>query len=81
MPDAPDVDLEAVEAKVKETVENHGGTFGKAEIVPVAFGLKSLKVSVSVDESKGSPDDMETALRALDGVQSCEVISASRALG
>ena len=81
MPDSPDVDLTAVEEKAKAVIEQQGGNFGKSEIEPIAFGLKALNLTLSVDEDKGSPDDLENGLKALEGVQSCEVTSVSRALG
>ena len=81
MPESPEVDLSAIEEKAKEAISNNKGELGKAVIEPIAFGLKALNLFVTADEAEGSPDEMEDALRALEGVQSCEVTDVRRAIG
>ena len=81
MPESPEVDLEALEVKAQEAISNNKGELGKSEIEPIAFGLKALNLFVTADEAEGSPDEMEDALRALEGVQSCEVTDVRRAIG
>jgi elongation factor 1-beta len=81
MPESPEVDLSAIEEKAKEVISNNKGELGKAEIEPIAFGLKALNLFVTADEAEGSPDEMEDALKALEGVQSCEVTDVRRAIG
>lgn len=81
MPESPEVDLSAIEEKAKEAISNNKGELGKAVIEPIAFGLKALNLFVTADEAEGSPDEMEDALKALEGVQSCEVVDVRRAIG
>lgn len=81
MPDSPEADLSAVQEGAKKIVTEHGAQIGKIEEVPVAFGLKAVMIDAIVDEDKGSPDDLEEALRKVDSVQSVEVAAVTRALG
>lgn len=82
MPESPDIDLNAVFTKAEGMINNFTKTVEiKKEIEPIAFGLKALKVVFVMDEGKGSPDDLESQLGRIEGVQSVEVIDVRRALG
>ena len=81
MPKSPDVDLTAVEESAKEIISQFEGRGTKAEIEPVAFGLKALNLTFAYDESKGSTDALEQKLTEIDGVNSAEVTKIDRALG
>ncbi len=77
MPEDVDVDLEKLLEKIKQAVPS--GTDVRAhEIVPVAFGLKALRLNVARDESLGGTDDIEQAIVALDGVAQVDVEMVSR---
>ena len=80
MPETADVDLKELEVQVKETVEKEGGMVGRVEEEPIAFGLKALKITFSIDEEKGT-DSIEEAVSGLEGAQSVQVLSYSRAMG
>ena len=85
MPESPDVDLAALENKVKDLIQeytespNENNTQVTSE--PLAFGLKALLFKFAVDEAKGATDNVEEKINALDGVVSVEVVGISRALG
>ena len=81
MPESPDVDLEKVQAESVEKIKEFGGDFKSAEVEPIAFGLKAVKPTFVMDESLGGTDSLEESITALEGVNSVEVISCSRALG
>lgn len=82
MPESPEVNLDELQTKVQEAVVAYAGEGDmKMEQEPVAFGLKAIKVTFVVDESKGGTDPLETSLQALEGVQSAEVTDVRRALG
>ena len=82
MPNSVEVDLSDLEKKVKEKIFDFAGqTETKTEIVPIAFGLKSLNIFFVMDESKGATDYMETQIKALEGVNSVDVIDVRRAVG
>jgi elongation factor 1-beta len=75
MPEGPEVDLVALELAVKEAVTTSGADLHAIEIKPFAFGLKSMEMAVIMpDAGGGTPDAIEEALSALDGVQSVEVL-------
>jgi len=67
MPTGVDVDLEAIEAKIKELISPE-----KVEVKPVAFGLKALEVSKIIPDGEGGPDGLEEKIRGVEGVESVE---------
>lgn len=81
MPEGVEVNLDSIIESVKEKVSSFGGEVGKAEKVPVAFGIQALSVLFVMDESKGSTDRLESEISTLPGVESVEVTDVRRALG
>ena len=82
MPESVDVDLEQIKEKVAEIVKEFAGDRDtKAEIQPVAFGLKCLNYIFVMDEDLGSPDVVSEKIAKLEGVQSAEVTDVRRAIG
>jgi len=71
MPVNPEVDLSKIleSIKAKYHVED-------AKEVPVAFGLKSLDVLILTADAGGT-DKIEDFIKALDGVNSIEIVSVS----
>ena len=81
MPESPEVDLKKLEGSVKKGIETFGGRVDRVIQEPVAFGLKALMVSFTMDESKGSTDPLEETLQALKDVNSVDVTEVRRMLG
>lgn len=81
MPESPDVNTEVIKQHALPLIERFGGDVGKEEVVPVAFGLKALKLYFVMDESKGSTEALELDIAALPGVKGVEVVDVRRALG
>jgi len=82
MPESPEIDLNAIEQKVKEEITSFAGeTETKTEIEPVAFGLKSLNITFVSEESKGSPDPLAEKVQSLEGIKSAEITDVRRAIG
>lgn len=81
MPESPEVNLETLKTEIFEKINNFGAKPNNAELTEVAFGLKALKVTLSMDESKGSTDILEDDIITIDGVQSVEVVDVRRAIG
>jgi elongation factor 1-beta len=77
MPEGVDVDLDGLLERIK-TVIPEGTDVRATEIVPVAFGLKALRMNVARDESMGGTDDIEEAIGSLEGVSQVEVEMVSR---
>ena len=77
MPDGIDVSMDDLLERVKSAIPE--GTDVRAnEVIPVAFGLKALRMNVAREESMGGTDDIEAAISALDGVAQVEVEMVSR---
>jgi len=80
MPESPSSNLKEIESKSKELIENLGGYFGKSEIEPIAFGLKSVNIIFSWPEANGDTDPLEQKIKEIKEVESAEVISVTRSL-
>ncbi len=80
MPSSPETDLKVVEDKAKEIISKTGNVMDVRK-EPIGFGLVAVVVKFNMDESKGSTDAMEEELKSIDGVESAEVVSVSRAFG
>ena len=77
MPEGVDVDLDDLLERIRKNVPE--GTDVRAnEVVPVAFGLKALRINLARDESLGGTDDIEETLGNLEGVAQVEVETVSR---
>jgi len=77
MPDGIDMNMDDLLERVKGAIPE--GTDVRAnEVIPVAFGLKALRMNVAREESMGGTDDIEAAISALDGVAQVEVEMVSR---
>ena len=81
MPESPETDLAGVQEKADKEIASFGGTVGKVEIEPIAYGLKALKIYFLMDESKGATDSLEEQIVGIDGVRSVEVIDVRRTIG
>ena len=82
MPESPESDLEQIETKAIESIKNSvGDTQTKTEKEPIAFGLSALKIIFAMNEDKGSPESLTEEIQNLEGVQSCEIVDARRAMG
>jgi elongation factor 1-beta len=77
MPEDVDVDLDDLLDRIKKVIPD-GTDVRATEIVPIAFGLKALRMNVARDESMGGTDDIEEAISAQDGVSQVEVEMVSR---
>ncbi len=77
MPEDVDIDLDDLLERIRKYIPE--GTDVRAnEIVPVAFGLKALRINLARDESLGGTDDIEEAIGNLEGVAQVEVEVVSR---
>lgn len=81
MPSSPDEDLEAIKAEASGLIAGFGGTVGKTEIEPIAFGLKAIVFMFAMDESKGDTEEVEKDITKISGVSSVQVTDVRRAIG
>jgi len=75
MPASVGVNLDFLEAKIKEAV---GADQVKRE--PIAFGLVALIVAKLIPDEEGFIDKMEALLRGVEGVGEVETIEVTKAL-
>ena len=82
MPQTPDIDLSKLESEAKREIVRFCSSHEfKAQIEPIAFGLKALNILFVMDESKGSTEALEQKISHIDGVESVEVTDVRRAIG
>ena len=82
MPTSPEIDLDAMEVKVKEEIKSFAGDRKmESKIEPVAFGLNALILIFVMDEDKGSTEDLEAEIAKIEGVNSVECTDVRRAVG
>lgn len=81
MPESVEINLDELQKTVEEKIRGFGGEIGKAEQLPVAFGLKSLNITFFMDESKGDTEPLEKEISEIEEVQSCQVVDVRRAIG
>ena len=79
LPESPETDLNELAKKVRETAEDKAKLQGMQE-KPIAFGLNALLIRVIIEDKEGGPDEIESALSNIPGVQSVEVMDMSRLL-
>ncbi len=81
MPEDTEQDLDKIEEKAKELIIESGGSIMESKFEPVAFGVKSVNITFSVDEAKGATDPLEEAISRVKGVMSVNVTDVRRAIG
>ena len=77
-----ETDLEELAITLKK-LEINGGTWGvEHQLIPIAFGIKKLRISSIVEDDKVSQDDLEDLInsdgRGDDVIQSIDVFSMSK---
>lgn len=80
LPESPDIDLEEIKAKIKESLMKAGAVkINSIEEEPLAFGLKALIIFFAWPEAEDG-SKAEEAVRVA-GISSIEVIDYRRAFG
>ena len=80
MPTSPEVDLEEIKTKAKESIEKNQGKITGFDEEPIAFGLKAVIVSFELDESR-ELELIEEELKKIENINSVQVIDMRRAFG
>jgi len=73
LPADSSTDLSKIEAAAKGLVD-----VKRSEQEPLAFGLKSLKLTVFIMDGEGESDRVEEKIRSIEGVGEIEVLEMSR---
>jgi len=73
MPESAELDLKKLAEDIKKVIPSFARLYTIQEM-PIAFGLKALIVVTIMDDKGGrSPDEIETAIGGVAGVESVEV--------
>lgn len=75
MPESAEVDLNQLEAKVRERVKVHS-----VSREPIAFGLEALKIVAVVEDAAGGTEPLENEILSIPGVGNVQVTSITRLL-
>lgn len=78
VPEEIDINFEEFVGKLK-IVLPETCTIEQYDILPVAFGLKKVRVRVRYPEEWGGTDKLEELLRQVEGIQGIEAIAFSKA--
>jgi len=74
MPSEAGMDMEKFKEEITKVLPEYA-QLARAEIMPVAFGLKSLVLQVIIPDQ--SPDELIEKIRSVDGVESAEIEEVS----
>jgi elongation factor 1-beta len=64
--------MKELEAAVR-AITKPGLMWAAAQLEPIAYGLKKLRIIAIVEDDKVSVDDLEESIQALPGVQSTDI--------
>ncbi len=81
MPSSPEEDLDSIKSAAAKMIAEFGGTVGKTELEPIAFGLKAIVFMFAMAESIGDTEELEAKIAAVQGVSSVQVTDVRRAVG
>lgn len=81
MPSSPEEDLDSIKSAAEKMITEFGGTVGKTELEPIAFGLKAVVFMFALAESVGGTEELEAKIAAVQGVSSVQVTDVRRAVG
>ena len=73
MPVDTSVNLDSLLERIREKTK-----IDRAEKEPIAFGLTALKLITLVEEKAGAVEELENAIKSVEGVGQVEVLSVSR---
>lgn len=79
MPENIKTDLEKILEEVKNKIIKNKATFIKSDIQNIAFGLKCLVITVSIDENE-EITPLEEDIKKIKTISSLEVIDFRRAI-
>jgi elongation factor 1-beta len=81
MPSDTEIDIKNLEKLASKEIKEFGGKIEKIDIEPVAFGLQALKIIFSLDERKGSTENLENKISDIEGINSVEIVDVRRMIG
>jgi len=76
-PEESDTDMAKMEADVR-AITQEGVQWTAAQLVPVAFGIKKLRIMAIIVDSLVSTDDLREKIEKLEGVQSTDLYAHTK---
>ena len=80
MPDSPDANLKAIEAKAEEIINSMHKTLVRIEEQPIAFGLKAIILSFAWNDDI-ELEKLDAELQKVEDVSSVEILDVRKAFG
>jgi elongation factor 1-beta len=77
MPTSPEADLKPILAEIDIIAAKHGKLHSK-QIIPIAFGLKSIQAIFLLNDNAGGMDQIESNLSQIQNVGSVEITDVNR---
>ncbi len=80
LPDSPEADLKKIESEARSILEKEGSKNISFEQIPIAFGIKSIKIKFAWPEEKNT-DIIDNSLAKIKHVSSAKIEDYRRAFG
>jgi elongation factor 1-beta len=77
MPDDADVNINELSEKIADISRKLAKIQGMQQ-KPIAFGITAILIRVVIEDKEGGPDEIESALTSIDGVQGIETMDMTR---
>ncbi|HJJ41763.1 MAG TPA: elongation factor 1-beta [Methanocorpusculum sp.] len=74
MPESPDVDLDKLQALIKEKVPG----IQDMRVEPIGFGLSSIKIAMITEDEEGAGEKVEGLFNGIEGIDRAEIESLNR---
>ncbi|MEM2145845.1 MAG: elongation factor 1-beta [Candidatus Jordarchaeaceae archaeon] len=71
-PESTEINLGKLKNQIEKTLPK-GSSIHSSEEVPIAFGLKALRLNILVPEAEGGTDYIEEAISKIEGVSNIEM--------
>ncbi|MGQ9722032.1 MAG: elongation factor 1-beta [Candidatus Jordarchaeum sp.] len=71
-PESTEVNLDELKTKIEKNLPE-GTEIHSSQEVPIAFGLKALRLNIIVPEAEGGTDHIEQAIQEIEEVSEIEV--------
>lgn len=77
LPDSPDRNLDELEKKIEEKINEFGKIYKKSR-QPIAFGINAIVVSFIMEEKEGGTEPVEKAIKEIEGTGDVQVTDVTR---
>mgnify|MGYP005839390543 CR=1 FL=1 len=71
-PESTEINLDELKTQIEKKLPK-GSNIHSSEQIPIAFGLKALRLNILVPEAEGGTDYIEQAISEIEGVSNIEM--------